>query len=86
VPSAAASAGLAGAYEQARAAALGSPPGGGHGAAVIRSRGVAAWIQVSAALPAARQPPPAPVPGTPAAAPPVVSVLAAMTLAALAAR
>ena len=53
------------------------------GAAVIRARGMAAWMQVRAALPAAAVPGPAPEPVPPG---PVVSVLAAMTLAAMAAR
>ena len=70
------------AYELARSAALHG--GSGHGAAVIRARGVAAWIRVSDGLPAA----PAPVSGPGAAAAtvpagPAVAVLAAMTLAAM---
>ena len=52
--------------------------------AVIRARGVAAWLQVQVSLPAAAMPVPAPAPGVPLTpAGPAVTVLAAMTLAAM---
>jgi len=50
--------------------------------AVIRARGVTAWLQVQLSLPAAAMTAPAPgVPPVPAG--PAVTVLAAMTLAAM---
>jgi hypothetical protein len=78
---------MAAAYELARSAALGGRAGGGgHGAAVIRARGVAAWLQVQVSQPADAMPVPAPALGVPLVpAGPAVTVLAAMTLAALAA-
>ena len=76
---------MAAAYELARSAALGGWAGGsGHGVAVIRARGVAAWMQVQVSLPAAVMPVPGPAPGVPLVpAGPAVTVLAAMTLAAV---
>jgi hypothetical protein len=74
---------LAAAYEAVRAAALASPAGAGHGTALIRARGVAAWLQAGPCQPAAPASRPALArAGAPA---PAVSVLAAMTLAVLAA-
>jgi len=74
---------MAAAYELARSAALGGQAGRGHGAAVIRARGVAAWMQVQDSLPPAPRPAPMPGPGRPPPAGQVVTVLAAMTLAAM---
>jgi len=55
--------------------------------AVLRARGVAAWMQAQVSLPPARVPEPAPAPGVPPVpAGPAVTVLAAMTLAAMGAR
>jgi len=52
--------------------------------AVIRAHGVAAWLQAQVSLPAAAMPVPAPAPGVPLVpAGPAVTVLAAMTLAAM---
>jgi hypothetical protein len=73
---------LAAAYELARSAAL-DGRAGGHGVAVIRARGVAAWMQACDGLPATPVPAPLAAHGVPAPAGPVVTVLAAMTLAAM---
>lgn len=76
------------AYELARAAALGQRGDGfRHGLAVIGGRGMAAWLALQTAAPLAASCPAAadsavtPVPGGVAAGQ-IVSVLAAMTLAA----
>jgi len=81
--------GLAAAYELARAAALGQRADGfRHGLAVIRGKGVAAWMavqaagRVPAAVPTARPASTAGICLSGAPAGPIVTVLAAMTLAA----
>jgi hypothetical protein len=71
----------AAAYELAGSAAL-DGGAGGQGAAVIRARGVTAWMQACDGLPAP-VPTPLPAHGVPVPAGPVVTVLAAMTLAAM---
>ncbi len=76
-----------------RAAALGQRGDGfAHGLAVICGRGVAAWMRLQAAAPARAMSPPAAPPAAVAAglarapAAQIVTILAAMTLAAATAR
>jgi len=74
---------LAARYEDLRSAALGGRVRGGHGLALLASRGMAAWMAAWRSLPE-----PTPPARAPAGPPPdgVVAVLAAMTAACLAGR